>query len=131
MLTSLFLRRARPLFPKWMIIPQILVPITFLMGMGIMSARHGAFAWNGAVTFWVVSFGFLGQIWIDTYGLWIATLTPALEGEPLMETVCVPSVRPPFQDLGLSLTLFPGQPEVTETREVCPSDPCSTGVRHN
>lgn len=75
-----------------MVIPQILTPISFLLGMGVVNARRGAFAWNGAITFWIVSFGFLAQIWVDTYGLFIATLTPALEGEPLSESVCVSSV---------------------------------------
>ena len=75
-----------------MVIPQILTPISFLLGMGVVNARSGAFAWNGAITFWIVSFGFLAQIWVDTYGLFIATLTPALEGEPLSESVCVSSV---------------------------------------
>ncbi|KAL8277246.1 hypothetical protein RQP46_010315 [Phenoliferia psychrophenolica] len=90
--------RRVPLFPKWMIIPQIITPIVFLLGMGIMTAHKGAFSWHGAITFWLVSFGFLGQILIDTVGLWIATLTPALEGEPLAESVCMYSVARESED---------------------------------
>jgi len=85
--------RQKPLFPKFMVIPQVIIPIAFMLGMGVMSARHGAFAWNGAITFWIVSFGFTGQIFIDTYCLIVATLTGPLEDEPLIESIVCHSTK--------------------------------------
>ncbi|KAH7009829.1 hypothetical protein EDB80DRAFT_763065 [Ilyonectria destructans] len=52
--------RRDPLFPKWVAWVSSIWPLCFLSALGIHVSRQGAFAWNGAMAFWVpaAAFGF-------------------------------------------------------------------------
>jgi hypothetical protein len=56
-------RSERPLFPRWMGYFDILVGVIFVAGAPTLFVMHGAFGWDGALTFWAV---------LIVFGLWIA-----------------------------------------------------------
>lgn len=63
-------QRDRPLFPKWLIPVNVIVPIFFTFATGIHTTMTGPFAWNGVLTFYVVGFTFVVQLIVD--GIYLA-----------------------------------------------------------
>ncbi|KAI0168558.1 hypothetical protein BJ166DRAFT_611600 [Pestalotiopsis sp. NC0098] len=61
--------RKDPLFPRWVAYASSIWPLGFLGALGIHCSKHGAFAWHGAMAFWVpaASFGF--SLLLNTYYL--------------------------------------------------------------
>lgn len=53
-------QRKDPLFPRWVAYVSSIWPMGFLGALGIHTTKHGAFAWDGVMAFWVpaASFGF-------------------------------------------------------------------------
>jgi hypothetical protein len=69
--------RDRPLFPKWLIPVNVVIPILFTFATGIHTTMTGPFAWNGVLTFYIVGFTFVVQLIVD--GIFLAL--SALEEE--------------------------------------------------
>ncbi|KAF7533157.1 hypothetical protein G7054_g7315 [Neopestalotiopsis clavispora] len=61
--------RQDPLFPRWVAFASSIWPLGFLGALGIHCSKRGAFAWHGAMAFWVpaVAFGF--SLLLNTYYL--------------------------------------------------------------
>ncbi|ETS84334.1 hypothetical protein PFICI_02359 [Pestalotiopsis fici W106-1] len=61
--------REVPLFPRWVAYASSIWPLGFLGALGIHCSKRGAFAWHGAMAFWVpaASFGF--SLLLNTYYL--------------------------------------------------------------
>jgi hypothetical protein len=50
-------RRPDPLFPRWLAYFTTLMTLTFWPAAGTHCVRHGAVAWNGALSFWTAGVG--------------------------------------------------------------------------
>ncbi|KAI8937413.1 hypothetical protein NX059_005138 [Plenodomus lindquistii] len=59
-------RPDRPV-PRWIAISNIVSPIVFAMASAMHTTKHGAFAWQGAVSFWMVGIFFGVQLFTDSY----------------------------------------------------------------
>ncbi|KAH8891118.1 integral membrane protein [Thozetella sp. PMI_491] len=57
--------RSRPLFPKWLIPFNIIMPILFAFATGMHTHMTGPLAWDGVITFWIVGFSFVVQLIVD------------------------------------------------------------------
>ncbi|ETS79548.1 hypothetical protein PFICI_09401 [Pestalotiopsis fici W106-1] len=57
--------RERPLFPKWLIPFNIIMPILFAFATGVHTVMDGPLAWDGVITFYIVGFTFLVQLITD------------------------------------------------------------------
>ncbi|KAK9423227.1 putative Integral membrane protein [Seiridium unicorne] len=57
--------RSKPLFPKWLIPFNIIMPILFAFATGVHTEMSGPMAWNGVITFWIVGFTFVVQLIVD------------------------------------------------------------------
>lgn len=64
--------RPRPLFPKELIIVNILMPIIFAFATGIHCEKDGPLAYNGAFAFYVIGFTFVVQLIVDGTYVWLA-----------------------------------------------------------
>ncbi|KAK9777146.1 putative Integral membrane protein [Seiridium cardinale] len=73
--------RTRPLFPKWLIPVNIVMPILFAFATGVHTVKHGALAWNGVVTFWLVGFTFVVQLIVDAIFLGLSAREESLSGD--------------------------------------------------
>jgi hypothetical protein len=61
--------RQMPVFPRWSGYASIAAALTFVPGGVIVFATHGAFAWNGALAWW------LG---LTAFGIWLVIITVLL-----------------------------------------------------
>lgn len=57
--------REKPLWPKELIVVNIVIPILFTFATGMHCEFDGVFAWNGIITFWIVGFTFVVQLIVD------------------------------------------------------------------
>lgn len=57
--------RPKPLFPKWLIPFNIVIPILFAFATGIHTVKTGPLAWNGVLAFYIVGFSFVVQLIVD------------------------------------------------------------------
>lgn len=64
--------RKKALFPKELPIVNIPMPIIFSLATGMHTVYSGPFAWNGAITFYLVGFTFLVQVCVDSVYLALA-----------------------------------------------------------
>ncbi|KAH8660386.1 integral membrane protein [Xylariales sp. PMI_506] len=74
-------QRAKPLFPKWLIPFNIIMPILFAFATGIHTQMTGPLAWNGVITFWIVGFSFVVQLIVDAVYLALSAREEELSGE--------------------------------------------------
>jgi hypothetical protein len=58
-------RREHPLHPRWVGLVSLLVAALFALGGPTLWAMHGAFSWDGLLTFWVV---------LGSFGLWVSVM---------------------------------------------------------
>lgn len=98
--------RAKPLFPKWMAIVNVITPLCFVPASAMGVTRRGPLSWNGArssfssfslcipcitdnyhlvVTFWVPGMTFCLQLFIDSACLAIAVSNEPEGGEKIMD----------------------------------------------
>ncbi|KAH7009785.1 membrane protein [Ilyonectria destructans] len=75
-------QRERPVFPKFMAIFNIIIPIMFLPTLGMHAHKRGAVAYQGALTFWFVGIPFIVQLLLDSICLFVA-----IRADPLDPTV--------------------------------------------
>lgn len=59
-------RSAKPLFPKYIAIVNILTPIFYLPASFLHFAKRGPIAWNGALSWWVVAAVFFIEVFLDS-----------------------------------------------------------------
>ncbi|KAM5357121.1 hypothetical protein ACJZ2D_016593 [Fusarium nematophilum] len=72
-------QRERPVFPKFMAIFNIVIPIMFLPTLGMHAHKRGAVAYQGALTFWFVGIPFIVQLLLDSICLFVAIRADPLE----------------------------------------------------
>lgn len=77
--------RAKPLFPKWMAIVNVITPLCFVPASAMGVTRRGPLSWNGALTFWVPGMTFCLQLFIDSACLAIAVSNEPEGGEKIMD----------------------------------------------
>lgn len=73
--------REKPLFPKWLIPFNIIMPILFAFATGVHTVMDGPLAWNGVITFYIVGFTFLVQLITDAVFLGLSARQEYLSGE--------------------------------------------------
>ncbi|KAK6214673.1 hypothetical protein LQW54_004181 [Pestalotiopsis sp. IQ-011] len=73
--------REKPLFPKWLIPFNIIMPILFAFATGVHTVMDGPLAWNGVITFYIVGFTFLLQLITDAVFLGLSARQEYLSGE--------------------------------------------------
>lgn len=59
-------RPNRPV-PRVVAMVNIIAPVIFIFPSALPTTKHGAFAWNGAVSFWLLGITFGVQLFIDSY----------------------------------------------------------------
>jgi hypothetical protein len=62
-------KRPQPIFPRWFGFANLWIAVLFLPGALVPFFKHGPFAWNGLISFWLVATVFFGWIYL----LWWAT----------------------------------------------------------
>lgn len=62
--------QSNPVYPRWVGYANLWLILTFLPGLLLPFFKHGPFAWNGVIGFWVVAVGFFAWILI----MWWTTL---------------------------------------------------------
>jgi hypothetical protein len=73
--------RERPLFPKWLIPFNIIMPILFAFATGVHCHMSGPLAWDGVITFYIVGFTFLVQLVTDAVCLALSAREEYLSGD--------------------------------------------------
>lgn len=73
--------RAKPVFPKWVALVNITVPILFVPAIGMHCVKTGPLAWNGGMTFWMAGSIFCTQLGIDSICIIRAVWTEYEEAE--------------------------------------------------
>lgn len=73
--------RPKPLFPKWLIPVNVIMPILFAFATGVHTHMSGALAWNGVITFYIVGFSFVVQLIIDAICLFLSARDEELSGD--------------------------------------------------
>jgi hypothetical protein len=73
--------RSKPLFPKWLIPFNIIMPILFAFATGMHTEKTGPLAWNGVITFWIVGFSFVVQLIVDAVYLALSAREEQGSGE--------------------------------------------------
>lgn len=64
--------RPKPLFPKELVVVNVLMPIIFSFTSGVHTVKSGPLAWNGAFAFYVIGVMFVLQLVLDGVYLWLA-----------------------------------------------------------
>jgi hypothetical protein len=78
-------QREKPLFPKWIAILNISVPIIFVPGIAIHTTTTGPLAWNGAWSFWLAGLTFCLQLIVDSFCLVRAVGNEPAGGEMVVD----------------------------------------------
>jgi hypothetical protein len=77
--------RPTTLFPKWMALLNIAVPIIFVPGIAIHTVTTGPLAWNGAWSFWFAGLTFCLQLIVDSFCLARAVRNEPTGGEMIVD----------------------------------------------
>ncbi|KAM0187491.1 hypothetical protein ACHAPI_011126 [Fusarium lateritium] len=72
--------RKNPLFPKELALVNILMPVLFALATAMHTVYSGPFAWNGAITFWIIGITFMIQVFMDATYLILAARREEKEG---------------------------------------------------
>lgn len=73
--------RPKPLFPKWLIPFNIIMPILFAFATGIHTHKSGPLAWDGVVAFYIIGFSFVVQLIVDSVFLALSARNEDLSGD--------------------------------------------------
>jgi hypothetical protein len=78
--------RPRPLFPRYVGVINVIIPMTFLPQLGVHCVHSGVLSWNGAIGFWIPAVMFGMQFSIDCQCLFKAIRREDLDLEDLPGT---------------------------------------------
>ncbi|KAI9733828.1 MAG: hypothetical protein M1818_007095 [Claussenomyces sp. TS43310] len=78
-------QRPHPLFPKFMAVINIAVPILFVPAIAMHCTKTGPLAWNGGLTFWTAGSLFCSQLVIDSICLFFAIRSEPVGGEKIVD----------------------------------------------
>ncbi|TVY19960.1 hypothetical protein LARI1_G004263 [Lachnellula arida] len=78
-------QRPNPLFPKFIAVLNLMVPILFAPAIAMHCVRSGPLAWNGGMTFWMAGSIFCIQLVIDSLCLYRAIRSEPVGGERIVD----------------------------------------------
>lgn len=82
----IFDTRKNPLFPKELAIVNVLMPILFALATAMHTVYSGPFAWNGAITFYLIGITFVIQVFMDATYLILAARREEKQGSFMKES---------------------------------------------